>query len=255
MGQSIRATLSGYDALTDSDPDGFSLYADSDWILVKEKDRDSGSVSFGNSDTISHSLGYIPAYMVWGEIASGRYRLVNSGDPIGGGWSSYSTTSNLVIENSYSSTYTDYRYYIFYDDMSVSGTPSITESDVAIKVTKAGKDALTSTNPNDYIFHSDLNTFKILAEGNLTSKTVSGNPSTFTFSHGEGTALSVYGFAKFPDGYVAAPLSKSRASSNPAERYWVIEVDSTNISFKFWKGSSSNYDVDIKYYVFETPAS
>jgi hypothetical protein len=36
-----------------------------------------------------------------------------------------------------------------------------------IRISKTGVDVLTATNPNDFIFHSDLNTFKILAEGSI----------------------------------------------------------------------------------------
>lgn len=258
MAQTIRATLEGYDALTETDPDRFSLYADSDWILIKEHSRGSGTISFGSSQTISHNLGYIPAYIVWAEVDDGTYRMVNAQSPLGGGWKSYATTSDLIIQNQYSSSYTGYRYYIFYDDMSTGGTPSITESDVAIKVSKSGVDALSSTNPNDYIFHSDLNTFKILGEGTILNQTVDSNPKVFTLAHGQGSAIAVYGFADFGDGKAVQAGGKARYDSvMPVEYYWRIEVDDTYIRFIFYQPEvpPDNYDVDIKYYIFETPAT
>ena len=36
-------------------------------------------------------------------------------------------------------------------------------------------------------------------------------------------------------------------------RYFELDIDATNISFVFYQGASGNYNVDIKYYVFETP--
>lgn len=251
-----RISLAGSNALTETDLDKFSLYADDDNVLIKEESRGSGTVGFGSSATINHALGYVPAFLVFAEIASNTYRLVNSQNPLGGGWKSYSDNNNLVITNSFSATYTSYRYYIFYDDMSTAGSPTFTESDMAFKMSKSGVNALTSTNPNDYIAHTDLNSFKILAEGNITSQTVSGNPTTFTLAHGESSTPTVYAFAKFPDGYVCQAGSKERAdTTKPVERYWLLEVDGTNARFLFYKGTTANYDVDIKYYVFETPAT
>ena len=63
----------------------------------------------------------------------------------------------------------------------------------------------------------------------------------------------MYAFIKFPDGYVATPNEKERADATPVDRYWLVEVDDTNIYFMCYKGGSVNYNVDIKYYLFETP--
>lgn len=256
MAQTLRISLETFNALTETDLDNFALYADADNVLIKEHSRGSGTLSLGSSATINHNLGYIPSYMVWGEISSGVYRLVNAQSPVGGGWKAYSTTTDLIITNSHSATFTGYRYYIFYDDMTVSGSPTITESDFVFKMSKDGVDAMTSVNPNDYIFHSDLNTFKILAEGNILAETVSGSPTTITLNHNMGEILTVYGFAKFEDGYVCQAGSKERAdNTKPVERYWRIESDANNIRFLFYKGGTADYDVDIKYYIFETPAT
>ena len=117
MSYTIRVSLAGYNALTDTDPDHYALYADSDWFLIKEKARGSGTVDLNNVATISHNLGYIPFYLVYCEIASGEYRIANCFDPLGSGWRAYANTSNLYISNKHSSTYKDYRYYIFYDEI------------------------------------------------------------------------------------------------------------------------------------------
>lgn len=120
-------------------------------------------------------------------------------------------------------------------------------------VSKSGKDVLSVTNPNDFIFHSSYNTFKIKAEGVLSSQSVTANPTTFSVAHGQSGVPGVYAFAKFPDGYVTVPEGKERADAWPIDRYWHVEVDSTNVYFLFYKGSSANYSVDIKYYIFEVP--
>ena len=124
-----------------------------------------------------------------------------------------------------------------------------------LAASKLGVNVLTATNPNDFIFHSSYNTFKILAEGIFTSQTVTGNPTTFTLAHGLGYAPNFYAFCKFPDGKtaMAGPLSfpfdrDTRVFfTGPA---FTVEADATNLYFIFTK-PSANYDVDFKYYIFE----
>jgi len=122
-----------------------------------------------------------------------------------------------------------------------------------IKLSKEGKDALNATDPNDFIFHSDYNTFKIIKEGVLTAQSVTADPTTFSVAHNQTNVPAFYAFAKFADGYVALPNQKERADAAPVERYWLCEADSTNLYFTFYKGASANYSVSIKYYVFESP--
>lgn len=113
----IRVALSGYNALTDTNIDHYSLYSDSDNVLIKEKARGSGSVDLWNVGEITHSLTYLPFYLAYTQVSSGRYKISNAYDPIGIGWRVYTDTSKLYFMNYYSSTYKGYRYYIFYDKM------------------------------------------------------------------------------------------------------------------------------------------
>lgn len=117
MTQVIRVSLPTYNALTDTNQDHYALYTDQDNVLIKEFARGVGSVGSGSDATITHSLGYIPFYLVFAEVASGQYQVANSFDPVGSGWRAYSTTTALIIQNRYSATFTDYRYYIFYDNI------------------------------------------------------------------------------------------------------------------------------------------
>ena len=119
-------------------------------------------------------------------------------------------------------------------------------------VSKQGKDVLSISDPNDYISKASLNTFKILGQGTFHG-TVSAGTTTFTLAHGQGTPVAVYGFAKFPDGWVASPNEKPRDSAHPVQRYWFVEVDSGTIYHSFFKGTLANYEVDVSYYYFESP--
>jgi len=117
MTQTIRISKSGYEALTESNIYNYSLYSDSDNVLIKELSRGSGTVSLHSEATIAHNLSYIPYFLVYAQVSSGRFRVANMFDPLGSGWRSYVDTINLYIGNEYDSTNTTYKYFIFYDDM------------------------------------------------------------------------------------------------------------------------------------------
>lgn len=109
MTYTIRVSLAGYNALTDTNPDHYALYADSDWVLIKEKTRGSVSVAgSGGTQTITHSLGYVPFFAVY---ANGQWVY---GYDMYGDYRAYATTTTLVLINNGASAKT-FKYYIFYD--------------------------------------------------------------------------------------------------------------------------------------------
>jgi len=129
-----------------------------------------------------------------------------------------------------------------------------------IVITKAGYNALTESDKNNYIFHSDYNTLKIISEGVITAQTVTANPTTFTLEHGRSYIPAVMAFIKYPDGYVALPRGIPRDTTDTYlgvanSRYWKVEMDATYIYFICYKGTTANYNVDIKYYIFEAPGN
>jgi len=105
MGNTIRVALPGYNALTDTNPDHFALYGDEDWVLIKEFERGSITVSSGNSYTITHSLGYVPLVLVY--VRSGDTWSIVSGENI----EVTTTTLKVYLPNG-----TQFKYYIFYDN-------------------------------------------------------------------------------------------------------------------------------------------
>lgn len=113
MGQTIRVSLSGNNALTDTNMDHYALYADADNVLIKEKTRGTVSIAGFATATISHGLSYVPFFAVY--MPSGSYYVWFYGSFYGSAWGRcYATTSNVYIYNGTSSTITA-RYYIFYD--------------------------------------------------------------------------------------------------------------------------------------------
>lgn len=118
-----------------------------------------------------------------------------------------------------------------------------------IKISKAGINVGTATDPNDFIFDSTLNTFKILATGTVTGS-ITADAQQITVAHGQASIPAVYALCKFPDGKVTVPNGFEMAN---LDRYWVVNVNATNVIFEFYKGAAANYGPVVKYYVFEAP--
>lgn len=129
-------------------------------------------------------------------------------------------------------------------------------------ITKAGFNALTETNPNNFIFHSAYNGFKILYQGKTTINVVSGT-TWYSFAHNSplGTPSCMVLFEQFPDGkvtpisYGGAPEAKSynnayslTDSNSAGIAFW----DSTNIHFSC-NGVGSAYNITFVWYIFEPP--
>ena len=112
MKQVIKVALPGYNAETDTNPDHFALYSDEDWVLIKEKLRDSIEVDAFSSETITHNLGYVPFFAVYAN--NGTFGKWINGYNIYEEYKCYATTTTLVLINSSASAIT-FQYYIFYD--------------------------------------------------------------------------------------------------------------------------------------------
>ena len=105
MSQTIRVSLPGKDAGTSTTIDDFALYADSDNVLIKEKER--GTVS-GNG-TVIHDLGYVPSFAAY--MGSGDAQWWVYGVGIYAPWEVHATVDKILF---YGGTATS-KYYLFYD--------------------------------------------------------------------------------------------------------------------------------------------
>lgn len=104
MGMTMRVSLPGYNAGTDTNLDHFALYADADNVLIKEKTR--GTMTTG---TVGHGLSYIPLYMAYDY--DGVFNTWVYGDNIYNATPrAYSTTSLIRITSGGTA-----QYFIFYD--------------------------------------------------------------------------------------------------------------------------------------------
>ena len=116
MSYTMRVSLPTYNALTDTNPDHYALYADSDWVLIKEKTRGSVSLSSGQIRTIAHGLSYVPFVLVYGKQTTGTvtdWFLCGTKDKYLISFEINAT--NLIIKKIDNGNDGESKYYIFYD--------------------------------------------------------------------------------------------------------------------------------------------
>jgi len=122
-------------------------------------------------------------------------------------------------------------------------------------LTKATKNTLTETDPNNFIFHSGYNTFKIILTG-TTSFTVDtyGSVVEKTIAHGLSYIPLVHGFCRI--GSVTKVFSPNQLLFDFFDEDFYfnsIVADSTNIIFRFTNNKYSSVTAYVRYYVFEIP--
>lgn len=263
MSNVIRVALPGYNALTDTDLDHFSLYTDEDNILIKEFTRGSDTIPLsGTPYEITHNLGYIPFFLVfvydtngsfYANVDANQWKLVsNVQSPVAvPRFYCYADTSKIYILNQDADTI--FKWFIFYDNMVGASAIKKPLPNPVFAVAKAGKSAY-SEDPNDFIFRSDLNTFKILKEGTATiTYTADGR---YTINHGLAnyTSTSFVLFLKFPDGYTALIMGSGETiSRDEAFEASDAYITATQIKFYLKRNSGSATNISAKYYIFETP--
>lgn len=122
-----------------------------------------------------------------------------------------------------------------------------------IAVSKAGKDVLIITNPNDFIFHSEYNTLKIIAEPVVTLSVSSGTAIYSLLSHGLSYTPLVEGFCKVDTENTALCPYEGAGSFPFLYFFYYIGADATNIYAKLYNADSSPHTFSIKCYIFEVP--
>jgi len=120
-----------------------------------------------------------------------------------------------------------------------------------IKVSKAGINVGTATAPNDFIFDSQYNTFKIIAQGTHAPTLGTNSSEAFTsVAHGQSGVPFVFGFCKFTNNRVGVIGDKA---SNV--NFWStnLTVDGTNINFGYLNLTGANYSPVFRYIICEPP--
>lgn len=259
MSNVLRIALPGYNALTDTDLDHFSVYSDDDNVLIKEKARGTFTRSSG-TETIAHNLGYVPDFKVfvndqasafvrygWKEIAAQNSAVVANN------FYAQADSTNIYITNN-SGVSCTFAYYIFYDYHVGNSSQTITESSKVFKIAKQGVDASLSKDPNDYLYHSDLNTFKVLKSG-VSSVTYTAD-GEYTINHGLSLSNpSVFDtFVKFPDGKTVKAAGENLVYSyDQSFTVQDVIITTTQIKFTLSRLSGSGTAISISYKIYESP--
>lgn len=132
-------------------------------------------------------------------------------------------------------------------------------SEQIVKVARIGKRA-DSEDPNDFIFHSRYNTFKIIVEGTkVVTVAASTDNQSFTQAHGLGFIPTMTAFAiETGQNRVFLPNSED-VSFWGVKAGWIvtgikfnyIAADATNLTFNFDSDKVADAEVSIRYYVLE----
>lgn len=130
-----------------------------------------------------------------------------------------------------------------------------------LAISKAGKNVLTATDPNDFIFHSSYNTFKIVLEATVTDELAAATPNqTITVAHGLTFTPLINAMARD----TIKPLQYFPPNSRNIDFFSLTrhvifsditfnyaKADATNIYFNFDNDNASVKDVTVKYYCLE----
>lgn len=127
-----------------------------------------------------------------------------------------------------------------------------------VKVAKINE-STESTDPNDFIFHSSYNTFKILVEATKSiTLAASTNNQSFTQAHLQNFIPLVTAFAKrstvsqvfLPNGVDIETFTAGAGFAGDV-RFNYVSADATNITFNFNNAKTSTVSITIRYFVLE----
>lgn len=261
MGRGIKIALPGYNAFTDTNPDHFSLFVDQDdpldYVLIKE--LVSAPISVVSHEVISHNLGYVPFALVFAEVSSGVWRRLYSHDI--GSFAPYFTIDDTNLDLYNSGGTRNFAYHIFLDNVT-SGNAVFPNQEPhhAVAIAKRGVNAELATDPNDFVFHSDFNTFKIITQATKEiTLSASTNDQTFTEAHGQKFIPLVHAFAKestkaqvFLANSANVDLwGPKLGTTNTGVTFNYVQTDDTYIYFNFSNSNGSSKTVYIRYFVLE----
>jgi len=258
----FKIALPGYDAQTDTNPDHFSLFVDQevDYVLIKEKERGSKVVANNGSEEISHNLGYVPFVLAFMDNGNNSFTRVFGMDPsVVTGDAGFTINATTLTLANISGSSKRIFYHIFYDNVDGSDTDlSVNITGPFVAVAKIGKNAF-SNNPNDHIFHSFFNTFKIIKEA-TSDATIPGSSSNYAVTVAHGLDFIPLVMAKcnkdgatsvFPEGGGNILSYGVKAGVSYDLQLTKIISDATNIKFYF-TSTSGDKTVHIRYKCLET---
>jgi hypothetical protein len=193
-----------------TDPRDFSLHSDYNSFKVYKEGVTTKLV--GPSDVfhivIPHNLGYIPAFMVFGESLPGdgkRYQtdFVDGIANVNG--IAFADTINLYIDlwcggDVTEDTWHGY-YYIFLEPQDTNNESTIIREDYGLRISKETKDVKICAG-KDLVFSSEFNTLKDFDRATSSVVVNNGSTVTVTITHGLGYTPAFHVFHEGGDGYI-----------------------------------------------------
>jgi len=123
-----------------------------------------------------------------------------------------------------------------------------------IKITQPGYDVLTETDKDNFIFHSDYNTFKIVATGTSDITVGATTVKTTDIAHGLSYIPTFMGFMEYTAGSVVLPLAGKKYTGATTYYYFKdMYSDATNLSIVIDNNTAGSLTFKVRYYLFETP--
>jgi hypothetical protein len=124
-----------------------------------------------------------------------------------------------------------------------------------IRISRQGIDVLdtSGTLPNNLIFDSSLNTFKIVTTGTVTGTISSSSTGTVTVAHNLSYAPVADGFIRNRGfGFIVGSSQKTGPFQGNYELR-SISADETNVYFEIRNAGFSDGTFDCRYYCYESP--
>ncbi len=133
----------------------------------------------------------------------------------------------------------------------------------AVVVSKQGVDVLTETNPNNLIFHSSYNTFKILQQGLATVTIGSVANSTTNIVHNLGTIYPFYAVANnsgvasgyMQTGGIYATNITIGTDLQIHGKFWSFDTtnNANTLTMSNFQNIQASQTVTMRYYIFARP--
>ena len=127
-------------------------------------------------------------------------------------------------------------------------------SEHQIRIARNPFNALTSTNPNRFIFHSKYNTFKIVLTG-IVKFSVAAGVYTKTIAHGLNYIPVVDAFLMCDTNPEVIRSGYQQFYTAPYDDmlFWEVRADAGNIIFYGRSFVAGTHDLNFRYYAFESP--
>lgn len=241
----IKVSEPGYDVNTAEDK---NLSFKSDFTLLKVYKQGNATLSGSTWNSVSHSLSYIPQYLVFVKssgsvyLATGYLGVLDLPVAL-----AKMSTSTLYIYDTAGGGLTAF-YYIFYEPVETGTAPSIVSTNkYGLKVSKNGVNVRTA-NILEQSFNSEKNSLKIIKD-DVASSTASGS-RTLNIAHNLGF---IPGFMVFYEVDNSGYWLSLRTTEDLSGKNCLVDAytDSTNLNITISTDSSAT--VKVHYYILADP--